>query len=480
VTTLFYVGGYSQREIADFLELSDVAVAKRLFSARRRLKQGLAHMVEEDLKQHRPSRDDAFVARVQARLRPFAEPDWDAVTSLARGVGPDLRRDPARWLRERRQFDERHYTRRHYVAEHADTGQILGYGAVEQTIFLPKYRLSLVVAPEHWRSGVGELLLDRLMKDLREVNAIAVWHRGDDRLTDGLAFLKERGFVQTSVACELRLPLSEFDAAPFAPTAARVTARGVSIASYAEERERDPDHLCKLHELLNAVMADEPGRQPFAAVPLDTVARWFSRQSLLPDACFIARRGGHYVGMTSASLFDDGEGCVTQGFTGVLREHRRQGIATALKLCVIEFARQYGHSFVRAFNDPANLAALALNEKLGFRRRLTSVTLEKCLREVKPVDPAVYDAYAGRYAFDPAHLKAHGLPDGLTALVKRVGPRLISEIRDMQDELLPESESRFFITMHYGEVEFIRGHQGRVEGLIYRESGKEMRAARVE
>src|SRR5205085_1223458 len=251
-------------------------------------------MVKDDLKQHRPSRDDAFVARVQARLRPFAEPDWEAVTALACGAGPDLRGDSDRWLRERRQFDERHYTRRHYVAEHADTGQVLGYGAVEQTIFLPKYRLSLVVAPEHLRSGVGELLLDRLMKDLREVNAIAVWHRSDDRLAERLAFLKEHGLVETGAACELRLPLNDFDAAPFAPVARRVEAQGVSIVSYAEEREGDPEHLRKLHELLNAVMADEPSRQPFAPVPLETVARWFSRRSLLPDACFIARLGGGY------------------------------------------------------------------------------------------------------------------------------------------------------------------------------------------
>ena len=95
------------------------------------------------------------------------------------------------------------------------------------------------------------------------------------------------------------------------------------------------------------------------------------------------------------------------------------------------------------------------------------------------MDPAVYDAYAGRYAFDPAHLKAQSLPVGLSVTVKRVGARLISEVRDMQDELLPESESRFFITMHYGEVEFIRDRRGQVKGLIYRESGKEMRATRV-
>src|SRR2546423_7389532 len=393
VTTLFYIDGYSQNDLGDFLELRATTVAKRLFSARRRLKQGLIGMLKEDLQQHRPSRQRDFAEQVQARLRPCAESDWETVSSMACGIAGAIRSEEDHWLRRRRQFDDSRLLRRHYVAQHAETGQVLGYGAVEQTIFLPKYQLLLVVAPAYLRGGVGDLLLDQLMKDLHEINAIAVWHRNDARLTEVLEFLKARGFVETRVAREWRLPVAQFDAAPFELIAARA-ARGVSIVTYAEARAHDPACLRMLHGLLNPLLADEPGRQPFAPVPLETVARWFSARSLLPEACFIASDGDRYVGLTRLSLAaDEVAGGITQGFTGVLGEYRRRGIATALKLRAIEYARQHGYPFIRAFRHHLNLSVMSLNAKLRFRQRLSHTTLEKCLRKVAAIDPAVYYPY---------------------------------------------------------------------------------------
>ena len=479
VTTLFYIGGYSQQEIADFLGLQVTTVGKRLFSARRRLKVRLIGMFEDDLKRRRPSRHGAFVDRVQARLRPFMEQDWHLVTSIADGIKLDCREDRESWLRQRQQFDESRYIRRHYVGEHAESGQILGYGSVEQSIFLPNYRLELVVAPEYLRRGVGDLLLDRLMNDLREVNAITVWHRNDARLTDTLDFLKDRGFAETTVVWDLRLPVAELDAQAPPFQAGREIAQGISISTFAEERDRDRESLRKLCDLLNHAMADEPGNQPFAPVPLETVARWCGQRSFLPDACFIARQGERYIGVTTCSLHDDLPGSIRHGFTGVAREYRRQGIATALKRQAIAYARRHGYPLIRAFNHHRNLPILALNEKLGFARHASQVTLEKWLKEVQAVDHSVYDAYVGQYAFDRRELEKYGLPTDLTVAIKRVETRLISEIRDMQDELLPESETRFFIKMHYGEVEFQRNKQGRVARLIYRESDKEMHAEKI-
>jgi hypothetical protein len=84
------------------------------------------------------------------------------------GEGHDL------WLHGRQHYDEGRFIRRHYVAEHAETGQLLGYGSVEQPVYLPKYRLFMVFDPVRLRDGVGDLLLERLTSDLTEVNAITV------------------------------------------------------------------------------------------------------------------------------------------------------------------------------------------------------------------------------------------------------------------------------------------------------------------
>ena len=65
VTTLFYINGYSQNEIADFLEAPVTTVNNRLHASRKRLKKGLTDMVRDNLQERRPSRDDQFVNTVQ-------------------------------------------------------------------------------------------------------------------------------------------------------------------------------------------------------------------------------------------------------------------------------------------------------------------------------------------------------------------------------------------------------------------------------
>jgi len=57
VTTLFYINGYSQREIADFLELPVTTVKKRIYDSRQRLKERMVDLVSESLRRHSLSSD---------------------------------------------------------------------------------------------------------------------------------------------------------------------------------------------------------------------------------------------------------------------------------------------------------------------------------------------------------------------------------------------------------------------------------------
>jgi len=50
VTTLYYINGYSQKEVAQFLEMPATTVNNRLHASRRRLKERMMEMVEETLK----------------------------------------------------------------------------------------------------------------------------------------------------------------------------------------------------------------------------------------------------------------------------------------------------------------------------------------------------------------------------------------------------------------------------------------------
>ena len=63
-TTLFYIGDYSQNEIAAFLEVPVTTVKKRLFDARQKLRERMLDMVRETLQEQRPSRSDQFAETV--------------------------------------------------------------------------------------------------------------------------------------------------------------------------------------------------------------------------------------------------------------------------------------------------------------------------------------------------------------------------------------------------------------------------------
>jgi RNA polymerase sigma factor (sigma-70 family) len=65
-TMLYYINGYSQQEIADFLEEPVSTVKKRLHDSRRKLKERMVGMVSETLKQNAP--DERFSQRVIAGL----------------------------------------------------------------------------------------------------------------------------------------------------------------------------------------------------------------------------------------------------------------------------------------------------------------------------------------------------------------------------------------------------------------------------
>lgn len=71
-TTLYYIGGYTQAEVAAFLAVPVGTVKYRLHSARRRLREGLVDMLRDTLHDNAPSRDAAFASRVARLTQPEA------------------------------------------------------------------------------------------------------------------------------------------------------------------------------------------------------------------------------------------------------------------------------------------------------------------------------------------------------------------------------------------------------------------------
>ena len=78
VTTLFYVNGCSQKDIADFLEVPVSTVNNRLMTLRRRLKERMLNMMEDSLKSHRPGQKgrQAIIDELMGRKQSFDAQRW--------------------------------------------------------------------------------------------------------------------------------------------------------------------------------------------------------------------------------------------------------------------------------------------------------------------------------------------------------------------------------------------------------------------
>src|SRR5688500_12573431 len=79
--------------------------------------------------------------RVSASLRPPDDEERLAINRIVHERAESGALTTELWTHRRLRFDEQRYRRRQYVAEDAHSRQILGYGSIEQTIYLPRYRL---------------------------------------------------------------------------------------------------------------------------------------------------------------------------------------------------------------------------------------------------------------------------------------------------------------------------------------------------
>ncbi|MFN0123712.1 MAG: sigma-70 family RNA polymerase sigma factor [Blastocatellia bacterium] len=79
---LYYLGGYSQQEVGAFLDVPVTTIKKRLYSARRRLRELLMDLVTDTLRESRPSRNERFTASVIEMLTAARTGDVTRVKEL--------------------------------------------------------------------------------------------------------------------------------------------------------------------------------------------------------------------------------------------------------------------------------------------------------------------------------------------------------------------------------------------------------------
>lgn len=315
-------------------------------------------------------------------VRTATPADYPALVAVGKASYPDYAETVEEWRHWDKTWDHSKYFKLRLVAE--DSRRIVGYGQINHMrwAFVPtKYRIDITVLPTDRGRGHGTVLYEDLAAAASARGARALAAAAKESMTDGVRFLTKRGYREVKRDWESRLFVQGFDFERFATADDRLAKQGIRIAALADEIQRDPGAFHKAFELnedcrMDIPSVDPPTRHTFDEFRRDDV----DAPNALLDAFFVAiARDGRYLGLSNMFRSLDDPTFLWQGITGVRREARGRGVATALKLRTVRYAIDHDVDHIKTWNDIHNKPMLSINEAMGFVKQPAWISYEKDL-----------------------------------------------------------------------------------------------------
>lgn len=161
----------------------------------------------------------------------------------------------------------------------------------------------------------------------------------------------------------LRLDVDAFDGSSFMRHLERGRREGILFTTMAELGDGRSSR-CALYELNKKCSSDIPDRGSFYTFD-EYLADRIETPTYDPRGVVIAVYDGTWVGMAATSLRRV-QGYAFSEMTGVVAGYRGRGLSLAMKLLAIDFVRSAEMMLLRTFVHPRNVAAIAMNWRLGF------------------------------------------------------------------------------------------------------------------
>ncbi|MFV9506751.1 MAG: GNAT family N-acetyltransferase [Oscillochloridaceae bacterium umkhey_bin13] len=314
------------------------------------------------------------------RLFDYSPADYVTMAAIHNAIWPehadtpdDLQhwdtQKPAEHLRER------------WIAEHDGVAVGLGQFFHATTMYHPqRFYVYVQVPPAYQGRGIGTRLYDLICARLapHQPQVLRTDTREDQTAT--LRFIARHGFVEEMRNWESRLDVASFDPTPWAKYAAQAAAHGITIKSLAELLPDGETFKRQHYEAQTAMVADVPFPDTFTPLPYEQWAEQvYNDPTLLPEGYFIAMHKGMIAGTSALWRHSSDPTVLHTGLTATMRDFRRMGVATALKLRAVAYAKAQGIREIRTYNESNNRAMLNINEAFGFVKQPAWIAFAKHL-----------------------------------------------------------------------------------------------------
>jgi mycothiol synthase len=231
--------------------------------------------------------------------------------------------------------------------------------------------------------GIGSALLAVIIDEAVRRKAPRFLAGASDAHQDSLAWAAKRGFREIGRRIESYVELASFDPARFGARVEEIRRSGIVFRTIQEildghDGETREQFIRALHGAEKPMWEDIPWATPTPHWPLERFRQiGFESGQMLADASVVA-----YDGETIAALTTTGKRESRDGYTwmtGVGRDYRGRGLATAIKVEARSRAKAKGLRAMLTTNDEPNKAMREINAKLGYQMLPAHVQLEKPL-----------------------------------------------------------------------------------------------------
>lgn len=240
-------------------------------------------------------------------------------------------------------------------------GVVVGSGSADRSDTAGGGSAAVRVLPTHRRTGVGTVLLRALAAHLDGLGLPEIRGSVDD--PESRQFAERFGFAEIDRQVEQVRPVRD-EPDPGPPPS------GIEVVTL----DQRPELWAECYERFGReVLADFALTNPMRI----TAEQWNS--SWAGDPMFLALAGGEVVGCAGVHRDTDRTDRGENALTGVRRDWRGRGVAGYLKRRTLHWAAEHGLTELYTWTQRDNADMRQLNDHLGYRKGLESVTLARPL-----------------------------------------------------------------------------------------------------